>query len=93
MTNNTFEKLAKSYVYAYADEWRDKNEDVEFTIDDVFIVWSCKTLQNNKALLSTELPDGLYYEVTHNGDKGEIYLDVYSKQSNICFDVSDLECE
>ncbi|WP_353960726.1 DUF6275 family protein [Enterococcus faecalis] len=37
----------------------------------------CK--QNNKALLSTNLFDGMYYEVTFNGDKNELYFDAYKK--------------
>lgn len=49
---------------------------------DVFVVWYSKTLQNFKALLSTTLPDGMYYEATYNGDKNEIYLDAYSKVEN-----------
>lgn len=52
--------------------------------EDIYVVWSCKTLQNNKALLSTNLQDGLYYEITYNGDKKEVYLDVYKKQYNEC---------
>jgi hypothetical protein len=39
-------------------------------------------LQNNKALLSTTLPDGMYYELTYNGDKQEIYVDAYKKVDN-----------
>lgn len=50
--------------------------------DDVFIVWSCKTLQNNKALLSTTNPDGMYYEIIHNEDRQEIYVDAYKKWEN-----------
>lgn len=50
--------------------------------EDVYVVWLCKTLQNNKALLSTVLPDGMYYEMTYNGDKGELYVDAYSKTRN-----------
>ena len=46
------------------------------------IVWSCKTLQNQKALISTDIPDGRYYEVTYNGDKNEFYFDAYVKQHN-----------
>ena len=52
-------------------------------VEDVFIVWSCKTLQNNKALLSTRVNDGRYYEITYNGDKDECYIDVYKKEDNI----------
>ena len=54
---------------------------------DVFVVWNCKTLQNNKALLSTTLFDGMYYEVTYNGDKNEIYFDAYKKFENRCVPV------
>lgn len=49
---------------------------------DIYVVWFSKTLQNWKALVSTDMHDGLYYEVTHNGDKKETYLDVYQKVSN-----------
>ena len=52
------------------------------TEDDVYIVWSCKTLQNFKALASTTVSDGMYYEITHNGDKNETYFDVYKKWEN-----------
>lgn len=50
----------------------------------VFIVWKCKILQNWKWLISTCLPDGMYYEVTFNGDKNEFYLDAYKKFENKC---------
>lgn len=56
----------------------------------VYVVWCCKTLQNQKALLSTDLPDGMYYEVTYNGDKNELYLDAYKKMKNFCY-TSDLK--
>ena len=59
------------------------------TIDesDVFVVWSCKTLQNYKALLGTAVSgDGIYVEFTYNGDKEELYMDVYKKLENIHFE-------
>lgn len=59
----------------------DKNGKI--TANDVFIVWMVKVLQNNKALLSTTISDGMYYEVTWNGDKSEGYLDAYKKWKNI----------
>lgn len=49
---------------------------------DVYVVWYCKTLQNHKALLSTTVPDGMYYEFTYNGDKKECYMDAYKKWEN-----------
>lgn len=48
----------------------------------LYIVWKCKTLQNWKYLISSDLPDGIYYEVTYNGDKHEWYLDAYKKIHN-----------
>lgn len=55
----------------------------------VYVVWACKTLQNNKALLSTTLSDGLYFEATYNGDKKELYFDAYHKLENRCIKVED----
>ena len=55
--------------------------------EDVFVVWNCKTLKNNKALLSTTVSDGLYYEFTFNGNSEELYMDVYKKWENICINL------
>ena len=49
---------------------------------EVYIVWKCKTLQNWKYLISSTLCDGMYYELTYNGDKNEWYLDAYKKFEN-----------
>lgn len=48
-------------------------------MDDVFVVWSCKTLQNSKAILSAKSKCAYLYEFTMNGDKGVIYMDAYEK--------------
>lgn len=54
-------------------------------LSNVFVVWSCKTLQNYKCLVSTTISgDGIYAEYTYNGDKQELYEDVYGKITNIC---------
>lgn len=55
---------------------------------DVYVVWSAKVLQNSKLLLSTPVSDGMYYEVTLNGDKQEIYFDAYKKQENECIELN-----
>ena len=50
---------------------------------DVYVVWQCYILGNAKWLLSTTLPDGMYYEVTYNKSKDEFYLDAYKKFENM----------
>jgi hypothetical protein len=72
-------------VANYVMDHLDKSDDIDFSIDNVYVVWLCKILQNNKALLSTTLLDGMYYEVTYNGDKKEFYLDAYKKFENKCY--------
>lgn len=80
MDNQSFISKTKQAVVDYVNEHTDGG-----TIDsyEVYVVWLVRVLQNNKALLSTPVPDGRYYEATFNGDKNEIYLDVYKKEKNI----------
>lgn len=83
MGSKEFEKLCLDIVRDYTNEHFDKSDNnPEITEDDVFIVWICKTLQNIKALVSTTVSDGMYYEITHNGDKNETYVDAYKKREN-----------
>ena len=83
MGNDEFLKIAVEEVRRYTNEHLEDPQD--FTI---YVVWVCKTLQNNKALLSTTLSDGMYFECTYNGDKKEMYLDAYRKLENRC-----IKCE
>ena len=39
--------------------------------------------------MATTLPDGMYYEVTYNGDKQEWYLDAYKKFENRCIKIEE----
>ncbi len=80
MINVNFIELATSEVRKYVINHLDKSDGTP--VFDIFVVWSCKTLQNYKCLISTTLPDGMYYECTYNGDKGEMYLDAYKKFEN-----------
>ena len=82
MNEQEFSKFCKKQIANYTNDHLDKSDEKTITEDDVFIVWQCKILQNNKALLSTTLFDGMYYEVTYNGDKDEAYIDAYKKWEN-----------
>ena len=54
----------------------------DVTQENIYLVWFSKTLQNWKALVSGKNV-GEYLEITHNGDKGETYIDVYLKRMNV----------
>ena len=83
-SSKEFIKVCKEELVRYHNE-REERFNHDITIDDVYVVWYCKTLQNHKALLSTNVSgDGAYYEFTYNGDKEELYLDAYKKKSNMC---------
>ena len=83
MDNAAMLEKAKQIVVDYFNMHADATDHKQITKDDVFIVWFCKTLQNWKALVSTTIPDCMYYEITHNGDKDETYLDAYKKWENV----------
>ena len=83
MDNEAMLKKAKRLVVNYYNSRVERTDDFEITEENVFIVWFCKTLQNWKALVSTTVSDGMYYEVTYNGDKQETYLDAYKKWENV----------
>lgn len=84
MDERKFLKKCKELVRNYYnDRVQSTDKNGKITTDDVFVVWFCKTLQNSKALVSTNVSDGMYYEITYNGDKNECYLDAYKKWQNI----------
>lgn len=74
---------AKGLVVDYHNSRVDKTGNTKITKDDVYIVWFCKTLQNWKALASTTISDGMYYEITYNGNEKETYIDAYKKWENV----------
>lgn len=89
MNTNSFISKCKEEVAKYTNEHREDPTLDIITPEDVYVVWSCKTLQNAKLLLSTPVPDGMYYELTYNGDKEVIYFDAYKKVVNMSIDVKE----
>lgn len=79
-----YQEKAKQIVINYYNERVEITDNKKLTESEVFVVWFSKTLQNWKALISTTISHGMYYEVTYNGDKKETYLDAYKKWENVC---------
>lgn len=74
------DRVARTIVHDYIVEHLDKTDSTpDF---ETYTVWKCKVIQNWKFLISSTLLDGMYYEVTYNGDKGEWYIDAYKKFEN-----------
>ena len=84
-----FLSLCKKQVAKYFNEHVDKSDATTISAEEVYVVWYCKALQNHKALLSTPISDGMYYECTYNGDKKELYFDAYKKWENLCVELTE----
>jgi hypothetical protein len=88
--------IAKTELVTYINARLEKtdyfvdNPTEVFQIDEsvVYVVWFVKVLQNWKALLSTSLPDGMYYELTFDGDKQKLFIDAYKKFDNVAVDIT-----
>lgn len=78
------DEAALRLVTNYITEHLDKSD--PGPVYYVYVVWKCKALQNWKYLISSTLYDGMYYELTYNGDKMEWYLDAYKKFENRVYD-------
>ena len=91
LSSEEFIKYTKDIVYDYANSQIDKTDNVEFSAEDVYVVWYNFTLGNPKALFSTNLPDGMYCEVTYNANRDEIYFDAYKKWINRCISLEEIK--
>ena len=73
-------KIVRDYIWEHLDK-SDELAALNFNFE-VYVVWKAKALQNWKYLIFSTLLDGMYYELTYNGDKQEWYLDAYKKFEN-----------
>lgn len=81
-------KMAKAAVVAWYNE---HNAPATIGMEDVYIVWFCKTLRNWKALAGTHHGDGMYYEITFDGNNDLVYFDAYKKWQNVQMDGCELK--
>lgn len=72
---NMNEEIEKRIVV----NWYKNTKNIDVKLEDVFVVWQCKTIQNKKWIMSTQRNDHYLFELTYNGDKEEFYLDCYEK--------------
>lgn len=83
VADKEFQLKARQIVVDFFNENAEKTDNFELLIADTYVVWFSKVLGNWKALISTTVPDGMYYEVTYSGDKAVTYLDAYKKFKNV----------
>lgn len=53
------------------------------TTGKVYVVWFAYVLGGWKAVCSTDLPDGRYYEVTYHAQRKVAFIDTYVKVDNM----------
>lgn len=81
-------ELARDIAYRHIKSRLEKTDThVTFSKDEVYVVWFAFTLGSWKALISTSLPDGRYYEVTCKNVGGSdnanpVFIDTYVKIDN-----------
>ena len=78
-----FQNICFEEVSKYYNKHCEKTDKADITKDNVYMVWGVKALYNFKGLFSTTVPDGMYYELTYNGETEELYFDAYKKWENI----------
>ena len=78
MGSKEFQELAMNAVFQV---------NPNIAISEMYVVWMCNTLDSNNAFISAMSTDN-YYKVTYNGDKKELYVDEYIKNTNTCLNVS-----
>ncbi len=79
MEDKEFMEKAKDMVIEYYNNQVEITDNYQMQEADVYIVWMCMILGNNKALLSTTVSDGMYYEITYDNNQNTFYFDAYKK--------------
>jgi hypothetical protein len=73
--------IARKLVFVYALDRLDPSDKkyATFAYDEVYVVQFFYILGNWKALVSTTLPDGMYYEVSYEKSRGVARLEAYKR--------------
>ena len=89
MTEATLETCAKVLVSRFINATLNKAQYPNGSTFRVHTVWKCYILGDMKFLITSDLPDGKYYEVTYSAEKQEFYLDAYVRVHNEAVSLSD----
>lgn len=79
----TFPEVARDLVFEQALTLGVRKDHPTFSRDEVYVVWFAYVLGYWKALCSTSLPDGRYYEVTFHKERQVAFVDTYVKTHNV----------
>jgi hypothetical protein len=79
MAENYLDRARKLVFDLVKQRLEPTDQHVIFTEDEVYVVSFTYVLGSWKAMLSTTLPDGMYYEITHNSTKKETYICSYKQ--------------
>lgn len=83
LDSDDFIANAKWAVLKMVRDQLDPTDRVDITIDNIYEVTHCFVLGSQKAMLSTTLQDGKYYEVTYDANKHVMYVVAYAKINQI----------
>ena len=79
-----FPEIARNLVFEHIKRRLEPTDQhVTFALDEVYVVSFHFVLGNWKALISTTLPDGMYYEVTRNEEKQVTYITAYKQWEHV----------
>lgn len=78
MTSYEMEVISKNAIIKEVK----KEYGEELKIEELHLVWFTKALQNFKCVVVDLKPNQRYYECTYNGNKQELYVDIYEKKVN-----------
>lgn len=79
MEDKKFMEKCTDMVLEYYNSNVEITDNYQINEENVYIVWMCSILGNNKALLSTTVSDGMYYEITFDNNRNTFYFDAYKK--------------
>lgn len=78
-----FIKTARQVVVDQINNSKNNRSTRRIDEKGVYVVWFTKVLGNWKAIVASPIVRTYMWEVTYNGGKDEIYIDVYRRQESV----------